>query len=122
MDPSEETPFDLGTTSFLLLWDTHPNLLPRDLIDSLNLTTSNSTILPTTRHQHRLNSCDELLAKLYQAWKTKTEDGGYGNVSMEEVYADALIPGAKRDETLKSITRKSSRLAKALMAKDGSVV
>ncbi|MBA7495354.1 hypothetical protein ES702_05936 [subsurface metagenome] len=119
---SQQTPFTLGTTSHLLLWDTHPSLIPRQALNTLNSTTPPPSIPAATRHQHRFLSCDALMAKLHEAWKAKATDGAYDRVSMEEVYADSLVPGERRDATLEMVTWKSRRLVAALERKAGAEV
>lgn len=62
------------------------------------------------------------MAKLHEAWKAKATDGAYDRVSMEEVYADSLVPGERRDATLEMVTWKSRRLVAALERKAGAEV
>lgn len=102
--------FDFFSASAVLLWDTFPNLAFKDQFAEIDLAAARPSITAENRRQHRLETCEAVVKKVHEMWNFKDENGKYRRVSMEEVYADALIPGERKEETLAKVTWKSERI------------
>lgn len=104
-DGRQSTKFEFGTASVLLLWDDFPNMAFKEHFKRINLDASTPTVTEKNCRAHRVHSLKAVVEKALQVWSYRTSDGRYSKrVSMEEVYADALTLGPRKDETLSKIT------------------